>query len=232
MTKCSGEAALTKLMQLVKTSLAAKAPARHDSGATTYGKGTTSVYGHVKLSDSTVATTAAASGGTAATPKAVSAALAAAKSYADSVGGAPSKEALLDMVYPVGTIYMSSNSTSPATLFGGTWVQLQDRFMIAAGPTYPAGTTGGSATHVHTTGDHVLTTNEMPSHNHVLFYPNSAGQGVANIGYPDATINKTWWAEACKTGNEGGGAAHNHGDTGSASNLPPYWAVCMWERTA
>lgn len=230
--KTTGESGLTKLISLVKSALAAKAPTSHAVSATTYGKGTSSVYGHVKLSDSTTATTAAASGGTAATPKAVSDALAAAKSYADSVCGTPSKAVLLDMFYPVGTIYMSSNSTSPATLFGGTWVQLQDRFMIAAGPTYPAGTTGGSATHTHTTTGHTLTVNEMPSHNHVLFYPNSAGQGVANIGYPDATINKTWWAEACKTGNEGGGAAHSHGNTGSASNLPPYWAVCMWERTA
>ena len=85
--KTTGETALTKLMQLVKTALAAKAPTAHASSGTTYGKGTSSAYGHVKLSDSTTATTAAASGGTAATPKAVSAALAAAKSYADSVAG-------------------------------------------------------------------------------------------------------------------------------------------------
>ena len=85
--KTAGETALTKLMQLVKTALAAKAPTAHASSGTTYGKGTSSAYGHVKLSDSTTATTAAASGGTAATPKAVSAALAAAKSYADSVAG-------------------------------------------------------------------------------------------------------------------------------------------------
>ena len=85
--KTTGETALTKLMQLVKTALAAKAPTSHASSATTYGKGTSSAYGHVKLSDSTTATTAAASGGTAATPKAVSDALAAAKSYADSVAG-------------------------------------------------------------------------------------------------------------------------------------------------
>lgn len=62
-----------------------RAPTSHASTATTYGKGTDKNYGHVKLSDSTTATTAAASGGTAATPKAVSDALAAAKSYADSL---------------------------------------------------------------------------------------------------------------------------------------------------
>ena len=61
-----------------------RAPTSHASSATTYGKGTSANYGHVKLSDATDGTTAAASGGTAATPKAVSDALAAAKAYADS----------------------------------------------------------------------------------------------------------------------------------------------------
>lgn len=60
-----------------------RAPTSHASSATTYGKGTSSNYGHVKLSDATNGTAAAASGGTAATPKAVSDALAAAKAYAD-----------------------------------------------------------------------------------------------------------------------------------------------------
>lgn len=59
------------------------APTSHASSATTYGTGTSGNYGHVKLSDATNGTAAAASGGTAATPKAVADALAAAKSYAD-----------------------------------------------------------------------------------------------------------------------------------------------------
>lgn len=45
---------------------------------------------------------------------------------------------------------MSVNNTSPATLFGGTWVQLKDRFLLSAGDTYTAGNTGGSATNSHT----------------------------------------------------------------------------------
>ena len=55
-----------------------RAPNNHASTATTYGAGTSSKYGHVKLSDATNGTAAAASGGTAATPKAVADALAAA----------------------------------------------------------------------------------------------------------------------------------------------------------
>lgn len=45
------------------------------------------------------------------------------KSYVDAHSGGVS----LSSVYPVGSIYMSVNSTSPATLFGGTWERIQDR---------------------------------------------------------------------------------------------------------
>ena len=67
----------------------------------------------------------------------------------------------IDDVYPVGSIYMSVNDTSPATLFGGTWEQLKDRFLLGAGDTYSNGTIGGEATHK-------LITSEMPSHNHTF----------------------------------------------------------------
>ena len=66
---------------------------------------------------------------------------------------------LFNAIYPVGSIYMSVNSTSPATLFGGTWERLKDKFLLSAGDTYSAGATGGEATHT-------LTSNEMPSHTH------------------------------------------------------------------
>lgn len=64
------------------------------------------------------------------------------------------------VAYPVGSIYMSVNSTNPSQLFGGTWVALNEgRVLIGASTSYPAGTTGGEATHK-------LTTSEMPSHSH------------------------------------------------------------------
>ena len=62
-----------------------RAPTSHAATGTTYGKGTDSKYGHVKLSDATNGTAAASSGGTAATPKAVADALTAAKNYADGL---------------------------------------------------------------------------------------------------------------------------------------------------
>ena len=67
---------------------------------------------------------------------------------------------------------MSVNSTSPATLFGGTWEQIEDTFLLCAGNTYTAGNTGGVAsvayTPAGTVGNHTLTVAEMPSHAHGL----------------------------------------------------------------
>ena len=56
---------------------------------------------------------------------------------------------------------MSVNSVSPATLFGGTWSRISDRFLLAAGSSYSAGSTGGEASHA-------LTTAEMPGHTHTI----------------------------------------------------------------
>ena len=131
--------------------------------------------------------------------------------------GAATVSAMLDKAYPVGSIYMSVNSTNPQNLFGGTWVQIKDRFLLAAGTTYKAGATGGEATHT-------LTVDEIPNHQHVLWYPNEGGEQSAAIGYPEAGSKNTWYAEASKTGGAGGGAAHN--------NMPPYLSVYVWKRTA
>lgn len=69
------------------------------------------------------------------------------------------------LMYPVGSIYWTSkapnNGGDPNVLFGGTWVRIKDRFVIAAGDTYTNGNTGGSATKT-------LTTNNMPSHSHTF----------------------------------------------------------------
>ena len=75
--------------------------------------------------------------------------------------GTDSESEFLDKVYPVGSIYMSVNSTDPGTLFGGTWAKIEGQFLLGSSTTYPLGSTGGEATHT-------LTTAEMPSHSHVV----------------------------------------------------------------
>lgn len=139
------------------------------------------------------------------------------------------KSALLDMIYPVGSIYMSANAASPATFFGGTWQRIQGKFLLAADDTYSAGATGGEA-------EHTLTVEEMPNHRH-------SSDSYMN-GYPDSKFMldvynySTWTNEGnsynnnpdtgqngqVRTSYVGGGQPHN--------NMPPYLAVYVWKRTA
>ena len=133
------------------------------------------------------------------------------------VGEKSVKTIAVDAVYPVGSIYMNVSSTSPATLFGGTWVQIKDTFLLAAGNTYAAGETGGER-------EHTLTLNEIPNHDHtygaaawaVKAFTSRWGGSDGNTG---AFVN-----EAQQLYARGGGAAHN--------NMPPYLAVYVWQRVA
>lgn len=116
-------------------------------------------------------------------------------------------------LYPVGSIYISVNSTNPTNYFGGTWEQIKDRFLLACGSTYSNGSTGGEATHK-------LTINEMPRHKHT----NWTSQGGA------------WARETMSCGNK---TAHDEADYGNMdyaggdqphNNMPPYLAVYIWKR--
>ena len=125
--------------------------------------------------------------------------------------------------YPVGSIYMSINNTNPSTLFGGTWEQIKDTFLLSAGDTYTAGATGGEA-------EHTLTTNEMPSHSHNFVNGGSA----LCLGVTSGTeitggfASGAYWNNVNKRRSDiastGGGQPHN--------NMPPYLTVYMWKRTA
>ena len=151
------------------------------------------------------------------------------------VGG----KTLLDMVYPVGSIYLSVNAADPQTLFGGTWARLEDVFLLAAGAEHAAGSTGGEEMHT-------LTVGEMPSHgNHLMqgrMYQELAENASNDSSYRSNTLylpktafastgnfNRGWkdWngGEMYPAGTlKGGGNPHN--------NMPPYLAVYTWKRTA
>ena len=122
---------------------------------------------------------------------------------------------MVDLIYPVGSIYMSANDTSPSILFGGEWERIKDRFLLSAGDNYEAGTTGGEKTHT-------LTVNEMPSHSHnfdsALNWSQEDG-GWANFRTGSLT---SAGQGGLRTAPIGGGQAHN--------NMPPYLAVYMWQR--
>lgn len=127
-----------------------KAPTSHADSSDTYGKGTSGNYGHVLLSDATDGTSAAASGGTAATPKAVADALSAAKSYADSAAGAANQDAF--SYVKVGNTTVSADSETDTLEFeAGSNVTItpdatNDKVTISAtDTTYSAVVSGGSA---------------------------------------------------------------------------------------
>lgn len=222
----SGSAAIKKLIQLVKAALDGKLST---SGGTLTGN-LTGKY----ITGTWLQTTAASDLGK--TPGKIAVlddsgwvyyrTPAEIKSDIGAGSGGVDVSTVLSKVYPVGSIYMSVNSTNPKTLFGGTWVQLEDRFLLGAGTTYKAGATGGEATHT-------LTLEEMPSHNHPIYAPNAGGsdEGAA-LGFPTVGSSKTWWAEASKTGRRGGGSTAKEGEAQTHNNMPPYLAVYMWKRTA
>lgn len=143
---------------------------------------------------------------------------------------------ILNMMWPVGSIYISIDSTNPNTKFGGTWSQIKGRFLLGTGSlennnngyfgqvtagqvNAPAGEKGGEAYHK-------LSINEMPKHSHNsnvrLQWYNDVGYGpMFNQGNPsNIGVDRgiTYTSEA------GGDNSHN--------NIPPYYAVYIWQRTA
>lgn len=150
-------------------------------------------------------------------------------------------------VYPVGSIYLSLSSANPATLFGGTWTAINNKFLVASGSSFSPGSSGGSSTHSHTTAGHTLTVSEMPSHTHIQNAHNHTQHPETwmNCAPKDGMIpsSGSFYAQALTatyyTGsttatnqNTGGNGSHSHGNTGSSSNLPPYLAVYAWQRVA
>lgn len=145
---------------------------------------------------------------------------------------------LLDRTYPIGSIYMSVNSTEPSTLFGGTWERLQGRFLIGAGtnqginsngeygdlgrgdPDFKGGETGGEYWHQ-------LTINEMPEHTHGIKSNSTDGNGDWILQDHRSSVkleDLSWQHSGRGISYTGGGQKH--------SNMPPYLAVYMWKRTA
>lgn len=135
------------------------------------------------------------------------------------VGG----KSLLDMVYPVGSIYLSVSGTDPQTLFGGTWARLEDVFLLAAGAKHAAGSTGGEESHI-------LTEAEIAPHKHAMAYSPDASAAATGFSYGIAAGSATneaggrGYASNLGTFSAGGGQPHN--------NMPPYLAVYTWKRTA
>lgn len=113
--------------------------------------------------------------------------------------------------------WVSPDPTSPAEILGGTWEQIKDSFILAAGDTYASGSTGGEATHT-------LTVDEMPQHIHSLGYMYKYSDD--NTGRPQLVNNGTVFVQYEETFSENAGGNQPH------NNMPPYFAVYIWKRVA
>ena len=106
------------------------------------------------------------------------------------------KATLLNFCYPIGSLYWSSKSTNPSSLFGGTWVQIKDRFVLACGDTYKTvGATGGASSVT-------LSVSNMPSHTHSFT--------------PSGTVSSTFTGSPVTTSTNG---AHSHTTNSTNKNL-------------
>lgn len=154
------------------------------------------------------------------------------------------KTELIDMIYPIGSIYISVNAMNPSSIFGGTWEQLKDRFLLASGDVYSAGSIGGESTHK-------LTENELPSHRHSIPELNGETSETGDHNHIGAAMD--WHTTAYAQGAEGNLGTGSNGRTSTAgnhkhtiktissntgylgsgiahNNMPPYLAVNMWKR--
>jgi microcystin-dependent protein len=156
--------------------------------------------------------------------------------------GAKVSEIDYSKIYPVGSIYLSINGTNPQGIFGGTWVQIQDKFLLAAGSTYAPGSTGGSATkalsianlpiHTH---DFSATTDSDGLHTHSVGRDIDGGSGTNR-----STVHSTGVSGAQTTSPTSSDGSHtrtvssqtdNTGEGEVFSILPPFLAVYVWQRT-
>lgn len=121
---------------------------------------------------------------------------------------------ILDLIHPIGSLYISVDSTSPATLFGGTWQQItSDAYLKIV--TSNGGDLGGTAS------DHKIPLTSMPPHNHEVY---SSGGNAARFN-----ITKSYdrnMKEQADTGAIIGGAG------GGQPYYPYYLGVYVWKRTA
>ena len=146
---------------------------------------------------------------------------------------------LVDVLYPVGSVYISFDSTDPSEIMGGRWERVSEgRTLVGVNESDSSFNTvektGGSKTinlahshtvnsHTHTTKDHTLTISEMPSHQHRSVtgfegsMPDYFGGSTANYGFTNGTVTPADTTYARMSSFTGGGAAHNHGETTASS---------------
>lgn len=144
-------------------------------------------------------------------------------------------ENLLDLMYPVGTLYFSFDNNSPASKFGGMWVQLKETFLYCANS---SNVSGG-------TNQQKLTINQMPNHGHNDLYALGRGGRIyLNSNFlQSATISTGFYCNIIGS-NPGWGyyklknesedydrlTVSNVGGGQSFNNMPAYTTCYCWRR--
>lgn len=157
------------------------------------------------------------------------------------------------VVYPVGSIYISMNSNSPETLFGGRWEKLKDTFLLGQGDTYTTlGATGGAPSHTHTMAHtHTIShTHNLSDNGWAMINPSAngsalyfrvittsswtenghsaiSGKAITESGTSARAIPLRGTTNGTNTANSG---AASTSTTSDVSNMPPYTVVYMWKR--
>lgn len=120
-----------------------------------------------------------------------------------------------DLIYPIGSIYLSVNTTNPSKYFGGTWEQI-------TGDAYLKIVTSDAGTYAGTSSDHKIPITSMPSHRHGLKGAlTGETKAITNTGNNWAQTTESWSQERY-IGYSGGGEAY----------YPYYYGVYVWKRTA
>ena len=122
--------------------------------------------------------------------------------------------------------WVSDDPTSPASFIGGTWEQIKDSFILAAGDTYAAGSTGGEARHT-------LTKSELPRIREQLsgftaYNANAGGTDGVLSFVEEITLSNVQPGDSTKYAT----LIMSLGDSQPHNNIPPYYSAYIWRRVA
>lgn len=140
--------------------------------------------------------------------------------------------ALFNSVYPVGSIYISTSSTSPASFLGGTWQRLYDRMLVGGGNSYSCGATGGAATVALTQAQTPSVTGSITMHQAGVSTNVNAVSGCFSSGLTNDNTNRDGGTKNSGSVSIGVINFSNGGQNQAHENMPPYLAVYMWQRVA
>ncbi len=140
-----------------------------------------------------------------------------------------SNSTILSQVYPVGSLYISNTSTSPASRWGGTWTPVTGYF-----PYFNASTTsGGSNTHTHALNNgYAQVRYDFTNSPNLQFGMSSHTWSTSNgmmIEFAPTSVNRKKEGELTASSNKAVALA---GNSNSASSMPAYRSFYAWYRTA